>query len=550
MKSTNFPINSTHSLCLHLIVISVISIGGQPKAVGSSGVWQKSEIANEYSRSASIDPADLDGDGRVDILSCSRMKDRISWYRNIGGTSLFAPQQILVDAAGAPKYVCAADLDGDYDLDVLVILEDRNEIVWYENVNGSGEVELRQVMVDEANDASSAHVADVDGDGDPDVLCSGTNLVWYENLDGRGAFGAPQTIATGGATPVQTGDLDGDGDLDVLSTWRHEQVFFLYPPCKDCDASWFENADGKGTFWREHIFLTPDHFSQSVYPADLDGDGDCDLVSASARTNVVSWFENVDSLGTFVFSSAIGYGESIDVVDLDCDGDLDVLCGSSANAKLVWHENEDGRGTFGPEHVIGTDKYQVVVRTADLDGDGDQEALSVYNSWGGGAIAWYGNEYDLDRPKIIAHPEAMDFGHVELGASADWNFVLKNARRMTVSGTASVPEGPFTIIDGQSFNLAFGETHQVTVRYAPTGLGDHAAQVSLSGGIGDSLELRGSAYDASCKLTYGVFERAVDWGASASPPMQGRMEDSRQSPCRWSRPVGHIRSCRERRRHW
>ena len=63
---------------------------------------------------------------------------------------------------------------------------------------------------------------DVDGDGDPDVL-SASNLddkiAWYENTDGAGGFGLQQGISTlaDGATSVSAADVDGDGDVDVLS---------------------------------------------------------------------------------------------------------------------------------------------------------------------------------------------------------------------------------------------------------------------------------------------------------------------------------------------
>ncbi len=72
----------------------------------------------------------------------------------------------------------------------------------------------------------SVHVADIDGDGDMDVLADAklistgreATIVWYENTDGRGHFG-PQRVITAEVTsrqPVYAADVDGDGDVDVL----------------------------------------------------------------------------------------------------------------------------------------------------------------------------------------------------------------------------------------------------------------------------------------------------------------------------------------------
>ena len=65
------------------------------------------------------------------------------------------------------------------------------------------------------------YAADLDGDGDLDVLSASSDddkIAWYEN-DGTGQFGPQQVITTqaDGANSVYAGDFDGDGDLDVLS---------------------------------------------------------------------------------------------------------------------------------------------------------------------------------------------------------------------------------------------------------------------------------------------------------------------------------------------
>ncbi|NRA97327.1 MAG: VCBS repeat-containing protein [Planctomycetes bacterium] len=102
----------------------------------------------------------------------------------------------------------------------------------------------QQIITASAAYAFSVYATDLDGDGDADVLSGsgfafGGQIAWYENLGG-GSFGAQQAISpsTGGASSVYAADLDGDGDNDVLSAsmlddrvaW-YENGAVATPPC-------------------------------------------------------------------------------------------------------------------------------------------------------------------------------------------------------------------------------------------------------------------------------------------------------------------------------
>jgi len=146
--------------------------------------------------------------------------DKIAWYAN-DGTGHFRPQQVITTttAAGA-NCVYAADLDADGDLDVLSASEYDDKIAWYAN-DGTGQFGPQQVITTAAAGARWVYAADLDGDGDLDVLsasCEDDKIAWYAN-DGTGQFGPQQVISTeaDGANCVYAADLDGDGDLDVLS---------------------------------------------------------------------------------------------------------------------------------------------------------------------------------------------------------------------------------------------------------------------------------------------------------------------------------------------
>jgi VCBS repeat protein len=277
--------------------------------------------------------------------------------------------------------VFAADLNGDGAVDVLSAVAKR--IIWHKN-NGGGKFGKPKVITDQAQYAKAARAADLDGDGDLDVLAiawaNGDYVAWFENLGG-GTFGPQQVITTEAnwAQSIYTIDLDGDGDVDVLSA-----------SAGDDKIAWYENLGG-GTFGPQRVITTFADYATSVYAVDLDGDGDADVLSTAANDDTVAWFENLGG-GTFgpqqVITTLADGAFSVHAADLDGDGDADVLS-SSLGDRIAWYENLGG-GAFGPLRVISKNKVRTPsIYAEDLDGDGDADvlaALEYYNS-----IVWYEN---------------------------------------------------------------------------------------------------------------------------------------------------------------
>ena len=107
-------------------------------------------------------------------------------------------------------------------------------------------------------------------------------------------------------------------------------------------------------FGPQQVISTFGTSARSVYAADLDGDGDADVLSASSTT--VAWNENLGS-GSFgtqqVITTAVDGAQSVYATDLDGDGDADVLSASAYDDKIAWYENL-GSGSFGTQQVITT----------------------------------------------------------------------------------------------------------------------------------------------------------------------------------------------------
>ncbi len=151
--------------------------------------------------------------------------------------------------------------------------------------------------------------------------------------DDRAYFGNPVPIQGydlesdfGGATAVYAADIDGDGDVDVLGAGY------------DVDTiAWWENLGG-ASGWDEHLIDSSFLGVRDAYAADLNGDGDMDVVGAAFTGDEIAWWENDGaSPPTFTkhsIDSSFDGARAIHAIDLDGDSDIDVL-GAGALASEV-----------------------------------------------------------------------------------------------------------------------------------------------------------------------------------------------------------------------
>ena len=252
----------------------------------------------------------------------------------------------------AVKSVVAADIDHDGDIDVVG--GGGNDLLLFENDGGSTPSFFEQPLSPVARGVRSLAVVDLDNDGQRDLLSASLDdnrVVWYPNqMPHRSAFFSAQTrsvITTRTSSRMaHTGDLDGDGDVDVVSISEREVL-------------WHENDGQTPPSFQTHLIESGIDRGRWVHAVDLDGDGDIDVVSAVPTANRVAWYENVGGVPpTFnlhvITSNAIGARAAL-AADLDGDGDTDVFSASHGDNKIAWYENNGGRPPTCQEHVVTLD---------------------------------------------------------------------------------------------------------------------------------------------------------------------------------------------------
>lgn len=325
----------------------------------------------------------------------------------------FGPPQVMLDGIIEPEGatdVIAADVDGDGDMDVLFASTGIDRIAWFENY---GDGTFSDFIPIDTNNFTSVYAADLDNDEDIDVLSSGRlngKVKWYEN-DGTGNFIQSTTI-TSNASNVQwvhADDLDGDGDIDVLSA-----------SVTDDKIAWYENL-GEGEFSGEIVLTNSANAARMVQTADLDGDEDIDVLFASSLDSKIGWFENLGD-GQFSSEAIITTDASspfaIYPADLENDGLIDIISASTLDDQIAWVPNL-GDGLFGDIETISDQVEEPeAVFAADLDNDGDQDVLSA--SYDDLKVAWYENDgFGNFGPQII-------LSNLEPGANAVYAADLDN----------------------------------------------------------------------------------------------------------------------------
>ncbi|MCP4170571.1 MAG: VCBS repeat-containing protein [Fuerstiella sp.] len=258
-------------------------------------------LAEKLGRVADARFADLTGDGRLDIVVAEfgwRKTGRLLLLERItpSNAAISADSfrmRVLDDRHGA-SHVPIVDLDGDGDLDLIVLFSQEHErIVAFIN-DGHGEFRKDDVYAADRPDYGSSCISvdDMDSDGDVDILYvngdsmdshmlkSCHSVQWLEN-DGNSKFSHHHIDQLPGAYGVSTGDMDNDGDRDIVAvtmTWWYDVPFN--------SVVWFEQLDEK-KFVRHNLDLSPaQHATLEV--GDFDGDGDSDIAVGEFETRSVA----------------------------------------------------------------------------------------------------------------------------------------------------------------------------------------------------------------------------------------------------------------------
>ncbi len=362
--------------------------------------------------------ADLDGDGKTDIVAYNG--STMSVFRNIStvGTTTFSPRKDIIPG-GAIDHMYVGDLDGDGKPDLVYAGAFDKKFAVLRNTSTPGNISFAApIVINDSSAPDGVVIADFDGDGKPDVAVShqlNNTFAVFRNTTTGGtiSFAAPVTVtsvnrdALGG---IFAGDLDGDGKIDIVTTNQYSA---------NQATITFKNSStiGNISFAWVNVYTTGNH-SANVIIADLDGDNKPDLAVPQGYSQFAVYKNTTVAGGVITFADPIGvtsgiYPSTIGIGDMDGDGqpDLAVPDGSFPGFIGVFkNTSTSGTPQFAAkvDYTKGTSSSGVQgtgdggMAVADFDGDGRPDM--VVSNWQGATISVSTNT--LNAPAIASFSPA------------------------------------------------------------------------------------------------------------------------------------------------
>lgn len=349
---------------------------------------------------------DVDNDGLLDLLMSIYTGNSFLWYKNLGNLT-FSSSNIIDNGNVAMTFPEVYDFDNDGLKDIIALqdyfTEEFDTLVWFKNLGGT--YAYKQVvtnlsgnpMIIRYNNHRSAFFVDIDNDGDKDFLMAVIDTIsyrpnyhWYKNLGG-GIIDSNYIFI-----PINSGNYAGQGreGTAIFDINNDGNLDFIY--YKDNGIAWIENTGG-GNFNSPQMFSTEafasgQFLSHSFY-TDFNQDGFIDIISSSTpdpyqEDERLIFYKNDGFNGnaqvSILLSSILGNTVKILTNDIDGDGDNDVL--SISDGMIFLFENF-GNGSFKKRRVIdfGVKSFSI----SDIDGDGVVDIIGARPS--SNKIYWYKN---------------------------------------------------------------------------------------------------------------------------------------------------------------
>jgi hypothetical protein len=383
--------------------------------------WNR-HVIDQSSRGADgVRLADVNGDGRLDVVTGWEEGGRVRVYVNPGPRAAKkAWPAVTVGKVKSPEDAVFADLDGDGSQDVISCCEGKVKSVFIHwaprdqetYLDAAGWSTAAITVVQGKQSWMYCLPMQVDGKHGIDLIVGskgkGATVGWLQ------APADPRKVAdwkfypwyqAGWIMSLKSLDVDGDGDHDVVVSDRKGSR---------SGVLWLENPGPQsslaGKAWREHRLGADGLEVMFLAVADLDQDGRQDIVTTT-RNKKLLFLRRQSPVATRWQSHAIENphgilnGKAVAVADMDGDGQLDLVhatntYGDRSFPGVVWisYRKEPTESRWIPHDISGSRGVKFdLVQVLDLDGDGDLDVITCEERDNLG-VFWYENPGSFPAP--------------------------------------------------------------------------------------------------------------------------------------------------------
>lgn len=314
---------------------------------------------------------DLDGDGKLDLVSSNADDNTVAILQNISSAdNISFNTQITFPVGTTPFSVAVEDLDSDGKLDLAVANFDDHTISILRNTSTIDNISfISQGVFNVGSTPRALSISDLDGDNKPEIIVANTgsnNISILLNISTTGNISfAPQLVFGVGSSPlsVTPGDLDGDGKTDLaVSNFNGASLSIL------------RNTSSLASItFATEITIFGFNNPVTVIQTDLTGDNKLDLAVTNFTSSSVSTLRNTSTIGNISFDSqdrfVVGNSPfSIASQDLDGDSKTDLVVSNNGDNSVSLLINTSTTTTnFAPQRVflVGANPNSILL--ADLD---------------------------------------------------------------------------------------------------------------------------------------------------------------------------------------
>jgi hypothetical protein len=341
--------------------------------------WTKFIIDDTFDGATSVFAIDIDGDLDMDVVGSAWQANEIALWINNGELPIGWTKYTIKSGFDFAHEVYCYDLDQDGDIDILGASSEDHQISWWSNEGGNPIVWSEQVIGYNFVGAKSVRVADIDSDGLLDVIGTAfynDDIIWWRNGGGEPIVWEEHIIVDDfdGAHRAEVCDMDFDGDMDIVGA-----AYF------EAEISWWRNDGGNPISWTKQVVTSGFNGACIGLPVDIDEDGDIDIVGTAQQGYDVAVFRNDGDnpiewtkiiIDTFFIGAWPGY-----VADIDSDGDIDIVAGASFADKLAWWESDLDQQPMKPEKPSGPTEGQPGIEYTFETISTDPYGKQIYYMW-------------------------------------------------------------------------------------------------------------------------------------------------------------------------
>ncbi len=310
----------------------------------------------------SVAAADFDGNGTIDLASCSQVDNKINIHFNDGKGNLSPAKSFPTGIS--PRTIWAADFNNDGKIDLATVSIKDGKMNWHIN-QGNGNFN----NIKSLNSGIFPHWVtggDFNHDKNYDLatVSNSENKVYLFAGDGKGNFTSYKSFFTGDKPrKILIHDMDKDGKNDIITSCDDGFVYIHYNNGSDFVKGTTLKCGGYAV-WGFDV-------------ADINKDNLPDVVAATYLGNNIYWFLNNGNKSFQSFEPILSGAMNFDIVldDFDLDGDIDAITASSRDMNVNVHLN-DGKGHLGTRNSFRSGNWNSRILGYDMDGDGDKDIIT------------------------------------------------------------------------------------------------------------------------------------------------------------------------------